>query len=1126
MGARLKKILPSWRFIVVLLAGIATVIGAYSLAGVEKREGRSPSQIMVVDEEAYFVAEDVREAVSQTVWGRPVRILIYVGTETTEPGVCNDWVTRCLTAFNSHITSESRMVSDAVVVWINPERGFVEMDSGNIPFNRSDVSDERWDLAANLSYLLRTDEITPTNLANSLQILSDADSNAASTPTVDRGILAIIAGLTVMIILALGLSAISQWRGARKRGGSMARLSRRERRRIVAHVRDVYTGASTSLDEMRLIGVSHSKEPAIATRVAQWENRYTDFARTMFSISDDDDLAKLRQAGLLAKLNRQAHIVAEGMVQLKADDAYINRRTEDHPAPAMLASALDSVEKLAVANSDTTLAAMVPGWRRQAERQIGRTARLRDWDDVARQIAINTEAALTAYRLEHSDEFPERESIEDAARIRALDKVKPGRRRNRAPAVDSKALRDILERAKASEDSRRQVRLPISPALIALAAVASIVLGSVIAALSAPRADHIESGILTAPAITPELLGETDPAVAQEIPVEGEGETWVSPDVIVEDRAELFDDETLREGLAKVPFPVPMDVVVLTTDRAVDASHMREAKVAIAEEFEDYWIIADFNDAEKFAYPEKSDEPAERGRIILWFANSGADYGSDESRPYDFRLEGDFFPERSAATPGISNEVLAWNILVAYSNHYRQIDISSSGSTITTGTNSVRTGLIAGAIIFPLIIGLATFGAIPFRRRRQARAWDEEYQTTMSSLTLGHDALKLEMTYVENKFANYPVRSRWENWDQSYLEVLRSTEYGEESNLSHEMLAKRVAKARILRTQAQSLWRIRPILESAPGWAAHWDDEIALIYAAHGEAGDNLATELLRISNGLADGSRKPHDGLRALDTLSEQDGNVAALRCLGRDGDADQIAASGALTLFSNVDEVGTTDNAPTFSFSFHTGAWSVIKAIGRAVFDSDFMPKVVGVGLVLLFAYSPNLSSDKSLAYDDSVEMYEKPAPGLARSVTVVDEAGIIDEEAMQAAFEQMEWGATPDIIALTVPGKCEYDTLENALSLDLNPEALYVRPISPDKVYQRTDTWVLCISPTSIYSRDGGLVDWANWGLYYDFEVAMDEAEGDVDLTEFVIDFLDQNQPVLVQELRTMPDLLSRL
>lgn len=472
-----------WKVVLVLLAGVVTLVAGLRLTDVETRSGYAPASVEIMGD-THLIEGDLGGALGATLWRDPIDLVVYVG-DIEGNGSCLDTVTTCLGEIPGLLTDFGGVADGTAALWLNPERSHIDISVG-FPIATIDSDSAlrtvEHDVSTAMSLSMIQGSLDAAGLADGLQMVADVHAGKVFVSGLWSWVGAIAMALVVMSMLSMALSAWTQWRSWRYSAGELGRLSIAERRQKVARVRDTFTRASSRHEEMRLLGLEGDYGPTMRERLAQWERHYADFARDMVAVRDDEELASLQGASTLGHLTHDAELIDAGMTELWADDALMAGRSSEHPAPARFDAALRGVTELAAAMNDRNLAARVQAWRDVLSE---RGHDLVVWDEVARQIAMTSEPALAAYESANGAEFASRDIIEAPARIRCLDTVAPETNAI-VPRVDGEALIYLSDEAQDVEETRAATRLPVSPMLIAIASPIALLVGILAAWLAIP----------------------------------------------------------------------------------------------------------------------------------------------------------------------------------------------------------------------------------------------------------------------------------------------------------------------------------------------------------------------------------------------------------------------------------------------------------------------------------------------------------------------------------------------------------------------------------------------------------------------------------------------------------------
>lgn len=1131
---KIRDSIPSWRFFVALIVGTLVGFGALQIATQDSRQGRLTSSVTIVDEVGLYDAELLEQELSSVVWGRQVRVLVYVGEANAEStiGLCMTGGEECIGGmFPTHFVQEWSSVNDDVVaLWINPTTRTAD-------FSMRALADNAWQSlygfirGANnfIGYHYAAGDLDEKTTADTFQALADVEVGAdQSSGRGWRLLIAIAAGILAGLLTWLALTAIVQARHAKRAMRSMIHTTRSERRDMVREVRAAYTAASHDLETIELVGLNDAGayKNTLEARVSQWQLSYSEFARLMFDAQGqtDSELAEAKNSPLLMQLHRLARNVDGARAHLLADEKALREKNFDgHRATPDLQRALRSVAELGASTENRQLIREAHKWENSLRRAEELKATnpeevLRIWDFVAGEMASQTETSLASYRISAGKEFPQRAIIEDAAQLRSLgaiepggmDKPKRGRTKNtrkNATVASAKELSERLSEAQGEERERSSLRVPISPSLIAGAAAISILLGSVVALTS--EAAGVRESTDAYATIPDELIDDVDnPSryVREEIGERG-GEDLVPPSSIsIHDNAGLFEDpEALEEALGSLGMRSEVHLVVVTEEHSLPVINDRVNIRRIYDQYPEYFYPTD--------RPIVNDYDVMDNYVVVWIAadgqQSGVAWASWLLRAPDAPYTYFWNPPQELAIADQYPVVGVWNSLVAVAHHNRGINPEIEGSTIATGDSIIKRAIITALIAFPIVLIVGLFALTPWRRRQQSKQWFAEMRSTMTALTMAHDALKLEVNYVDRKHSGYDAATRWQHWEVDYLSALHVTRMSEHtSDVKREWRKgkgklgqlERLTKlnvARMVRAQAESLWRMRAILESEPGWANAWDDEVAHTYAAKQGANTQFGNQLVAASRKLQNGDISAQRALIEIDRIATKFEEPARLRCV-RDVDdpltesAASMAMTGVFSLEKNdavafgsnrgirsdsldasegeavTRVVRADDAAASFQLSVPQRLFHLLKEIPKKLFDSskwkDRISSLVLVFFVLTliwpyFDVMPGYR-DWGVAESKYVITNEQPA-----SVTVDDELGLFDDARVERAIASANVGSPLHIYIFSYGQHCDYATLQTEIRERGGDNFDLVRT-SETQAYPASNAVFICMSRDSIY------------------------------------------------------------
>ncbi|MDP9800079.1 hypothetical protein J2S49_000155 [Arcanobacterium wilhelmae] len=169
---------------------------------------------------------------------------------------------------------------------------------------------------------------------------------------------------------------------------------------------------------------------------------------------------------------------------------------------------------------------------------------------------------------------------------------------------------------------------------------------------------------------------------------------------------------------------------------------------------------------------------------------------------------------------------------------------------------------------FPTLATLGVVRAVvgAVRRRRAERA---EIATTLTALALQYDSLQLEGLRLAVDAGTYSAQAerRFSMWPTSYV---RGVRIANDPDSSHR---RKLAAVRMLRAQAESLWRIGPILDGELEASRLLDDEVTTMYALLSAVKSAQVSELLEFANRRTHVSLDPASALTELDAIAREEG-------------------------------------------------------------------------------------------------------------------------------------------------------------------------------------------------------------------------------------------------------------
>lgn len=1121
LAQKLRGFLPSWRFVVALLIGTLVGFGALQIATHDERLGQRSVDIAIVDEAQVFDDDLLRSELGDVSWGRHVRMLVYVGeaTEDTAVGLCAGDADDCIAKrFPAYFDQEYGFIhADAVVFWLDPEAGAVSIEAKSITNGAWKYLPAFLDSASDYAgHLFATDSLDEATVAAIFQSVADVEAGAANNSGwAWRFEVALVAGLLATFLTWLALTALVQARNAKR--ARLVHMTRAEHLDIARRVRRDYTQASLNLDEVEMIGVVDAGRytPTLEARIAQWQLSYAEFARLMFDAHDmsNRELANAENSLLLMQLDRMASNVTGARAHLVADDKAVREGTiEGHPAPRDLALAVDGAAELARRTDNEALGDDVARWTSMISKAQSASVlvALEIWDAVAAELDSKPETAFAAYRIENGEEFPHRARIEGAAQLRSLGTVAAGDLAAPRTALEggtqqsADELAELADAARRDEQSGVSFRVPISPALIAGSAAISIVLGIVVALTST------NAGVLDASEpyaeIPAELIddgaGESD--ILAEWAETREESLRPASSVGIYDDAGLFDDqELLEDALASIGFRSNINLVVITSD-----SHLpldRYSSLAETyDEFPEYFPSVGSG--------EGSIHDQLAPYVVLWIdlagKESGAVLSSLDLWPPESTFTSRWDPRDEIAQAEKYPNVAVWNAAVAVAHWNRGVGTVLETSTVASGDDVVKRAIGGSLMAFPLVLIAGVVLLKPIRKRRLTKQLFDEMRSTMTALTLAYDALRLEVNYLDQRYRGYDAATRWYTWDADFTQALEVTGMGEHAETARQQWnslrgesahAQRLARlnvARTVRAQAESLWRMRAILASEPGWANAWDDEIAHTFAAKADEATAFSNQLVTIGHKLRAGRLSPQKALAELDRVSKTHAGPARLRSLRRaeplEDSARALAETGVFSIEAHdavsfgsgarandldvsdgeaITRVARADTgAASFQLSISERAMRLMKEqLKKPGLASSLITVVVTVCITLGLWWLANGNPIQRQSWGDwlFLELAEPVGPA---SVTINDEHNLFDDDRVRDAIESSMLGVKADVYVFSSDQRCESNSLdahaETLDDFDLVRRNSGIGLAAPMAIH-------ICVAEDSLYEDNGTFI-----------------------------------------------------
>lgn len=1078
-----------WRSWTALLVGIAVAVGALVLTSQEARSGVRSSQVTVDDPRAFFDEEELRIAVSDVTWGRPVRLLLVIRPAADLPldDTCALEPISCLKSVYPSWFRGVRVEDDAAVLWLDPETEIAAVRMGVDPqYEPDEFYQVEYDVSRVLTLRAAQGELSPLSIADAFQVLADAEAGVTAGPAWSDFLLAATAGALATVLTGLILHAAKQRRDQRLNRSPLAGTTRSDRRAIVDEVFENYAEATASLEEIALLGVvpAGDYQDIWDARISQYQRRYVQLARAVFDVQHHrDELSRSSYQAALARLHRLSVIVREAGAVLRADETVLSGTQEkNHPSAQHLRRAFEAAADLAAETGDEALATRLPDLALAAHDR----APLRRFDRLAAAFVSAADRAFIAYEVKHGHPYDRREEIEDPFRFRTLEmastQAPPDRRRPASRSAER--LRQRLTESLAEIDQTRPTRtIPISPIVILLAAALAIGAGGIFVWLN-PVTSEISTAESAAIEI-PETITRSDEERSGSLVVPGgeDFEELVPPSAVevVDNAGIIADPDELEQALSLIPAPGDVRYLVLTTDVVLPERYGSPVEAGLAEIFPEHLERV----GDDYAAVRAPDT------IVIWFADSGAQVGTDRSTNISHTLDPDYDGFSAmlsvARSPYPTAETQAWDAFVAFSNSLRGIGLERSTATLTSGSANVTGAVVTALITFTALVLLLPLAIRPLVMRRRRNGWTEEIRATMTALTLAHDALSLEMTMVAREHP-YDALSRFTRWDRDYRQALKTADSG-------QPLEEIIAVARTVRAQAESLWRLRPILELDPTWSYAWENDCSAIHAAiDSEAVDH---DILTVTQNVADGSLTPAEGLNGLDQAAATDRLAARLRSLRTEtrdstdlhADAQALARTPVFSLAMRDDSGAAAEESPVsanqsvqsvipyrsalpsfFSIDSSAMRWAETKAqslVGaiRGLQSPSRITRTVAVysGIALAGFIVLQVDGDDRDVVRVDVDRAEQPL-----SVTAVGED--IDDQLIDA-LESTELGMPVHLLVYASPDTCEYSFVD-----DLKPfaeEAPHSLRIVYDRVSLTESSAAICLSDESMYVRSASNV-----------------------------------------------------
>lgn len=888
----------------IITLALSTVV--FFASGIESFSGQHARTIKVVDSVGYYANGELEDALQTVKWGQTRDVVVYIGdipnTEWDLPTDerCHPGISCLKTVTPEYFSIISAPRESVFLLWIDPDN--IEAHVG-IRWTLLRNSQMQNDTEEAIRAALVTGHVPATDMAEYVQRLAAAEVGMFRLENEQRIIFTGVAALLVAFLTAVAHAAYWRDRDNQILRSPLLRLSRAQRRNILERARKIYTECTDRLDTVELeIAAAPQTDytPVLASRLEAWKDLYIECAREQFDASmlSDSQLTSKAEADRLYRLDRLAELIEAGQEALMNDARALTDPSRAgkylEPTWDMLRGSVEATHALrkSITSPTPQLDQTVDAWQSKLRNQpnpnhvTGVIYQLTKFDALAHDMSQQADRAFVLYEKQEGHEFSGRHLIEDPARVRAL---------SHATTLDNPLHADTAQHAKPtvthasvtkqkSKTRRHQLRVAFSPRNLIIAVTVATTAGLIATAqeVSMFYTPTNAPGYLVA---APDNLG--DPAQPSshtlgELAGTDNDSLHEPKSVIIHDDANIIrGKQALEEQLRTLRLTSPVDIVVVTADsEALANTPVAEISSAAKERLAQF----DKDTTRLLVAPPES--------IVVWIVSDytgfsigeGVDNTSEATLGH-IEWEAKDQLERLLAIGEV--EAGIWNSLVIATHDLRGDSITQAHALTTVWSALKRGGTVAVAVFVAVLMLLPLLVAL-VRRVHQDREREARSRQMSSALTLGIDALELELNLLTQQFPEYAeqITRRWQNWQQYYVATLEADRH--QTTSDRTITAQRLALSQLLRTQVRSLWRTGTILEQKPDWANAWDQEVSLLYACDTN-GSRTAT-LTALTREMSSGTISPAQALIELDNLSSDDDLSARLRCL-----SDDIADLGA---------------------------------------------------------------------------------------------------------------------------------------------------------------------------------------------------------------------------------------
>ncbi|MDO5729290.1 MAG: hypothetical protein Q4P71_06670 [Actinomycetaceae bacterium] len=1024
------------RLLVTAIITLALSTIVFLASGVESFSGQHARTIKVVDSVDYYANDELEDALQTVKWGQTRDVVVYIGgipdaewalptDERCHPGIS------CLkTVAPEYFSIISAPRESVFLLWIDPDN--IEVHVG-IRWTLQRNSQMQNDTEEAIKAALVMGHVPATDMAEYVQRLAAAEVGMFQLENEQRIIFTALAALLIAFLTAVAHAAYWRDRDNQILRSPLLRLSRAQRHDTLERARRIYTECTDRLDtvELEIAAVPQTEyTPVLSSRLEAWKDLYLECAREQFDASmlSDSQLTSKAEADRLYRLIRLAELVEAGQESLMNDARALAdpSRAREYLEPTwdMLRRSLEATLTLdqSITASTPQLDQTIDAWQRKLRDQpkpnhvTGVIYQLTKFDALAHDMSQQADRAFVLYEKQEGHEFSGRHLIEDPARVRALSHAttldNPLHADTTRPAKPTVTQASVTKQQ--SQNRRRRLKVAFSPrnliVAIAVAATAGLIataqeVGTFYTPTNAP-------GYLVA---APNKLG--DPAQPSthalgELSGTDDDSLHQPRSVIIRDDANIIrGTQALDEQLRTLRLTSPVDIVVFTADSedlanrpAVEISSSAKERLAQFDKTTTRLLVA----------PPES--------IVVWIVSDHTGFSIGEG-----------VVNTSAATLGSIeweaqdqlNRLLSigeveagiWNAFVIATHDLRGDSIEQT-HRLTTVWKALKQGGTVAVGVFVTILVFLPFLTALVRRARQRHERESRSQRISSALTVGIDALELELNLLKHQFPAYgqQLDLRWQNWQRYYVAALEADR--EDNSRDHESSVSRLALTQLLRAQVKSLWRTSTILEQKPGWASAWDQEVSLLYACDSTGSRTAA--LTRLTRDISSGTIAPADALIELDTLSAGDQLSARLRCLSDDvehlGAHANALESHQIYALDRQAETVTIPRGKEHKLELRMGAKvkRFFRRLDRAL--DTFRYRMLITAVAILVVIPTFLLLQPRIYEAKRVQLDLPPVP--SPQVVVDDPEGLFDAEAVSQVAGSAKLGPHQKLLIISAP------------------------------------------------------------------------------------------------------------